>query len=115
MDAVIKVQLTDHRRRTAQQYVALIRERLAAEGRFADLDVTFDAGGMIRGAMNEGKSTPINIRIETKDQRQRTASPIASMPACATCPAWSTAEFCSGSTILNMFWTSTAPRRPTWG
>jgi multidrug efflux pump subunit AcrB len=70
MDAVIKVQLTEHRRRTAQQCVSLVRERLAADRRFADLEVTFDAGGMIRGAMNEGKSTPINVRIEAKDQRQ---------------------------------------------
>ena len=38
--------------------------------RFADLEFAFDAGGMIRGAMNEGKSTPINVRITAKDLRQ---------------------------------------------
>ncbi len=34
---------------------------------FSDLEFSFDAGGMIRGAMNEGKSTPINIRITAKN------------------------------------------------
>ena len=33
----------------------------------SDLEFAFDAGGMIRGAMNEGKSTPINIRITGKN------------------------------------------------
>src|SRR6185437_3479692 len=67
MDAVIKVQLTENRRRTAQQCVALIRRRLDGDDRLADLDLAFDAGGVIRGAMNERRSTPINIRIEAKD------------------------------------------------
>jgi len=37
-------------------------------GAIKDAEV-FDAGGMIRGAMNEGKSTPINIRITGKNQK----------------------------------------------
>src|SRR6185437_4975811 len=32
-----------------------------------NLEFSFDAGGMIRSAMNEGRSTPINARITTKD------------------------------------------------
>ncbi|HXD85991.1 MAG TPA: efflux RND transporter permease subunit, partial [Urbifossiella sp.] len=32
-----------------------------------NLEFSFDAGGMIRSAMNEGRSTPINVRITTKD------------------------------------------------
>ena len=70
MDAVVKVQLKEDRRRTAQQCVSLVRDKLADDPRFANLEVTFDAGGMIRGAMNEGKSTPINVRIEAKDQHK---------------------------------------------
>ena len=58
MDAVVKVQLTDDRRHSAQEYVHLLRGGFAADRRFADLEFAFDAGGMIRGAMNEGKSTP---------------------------------------------------------
>ena len=33
-------------------------------------DFGFDAGGLIRGAMNEGKSTPINIRVTGKKPRE---------------------------------------------
>src|SRR4029077_16597991 len=29
----------------------------------------FDAGGMVRSALNEGKSSPINVRITGKDQK----------------------------------------------
>ncbi len=70
---------------------------------------------MIRGAMNEGKSTPINIRITGKNldkarqiaeaiQREgRARSTASSMPASS-----------SGSTIPSTSSTSTAPRPPTW-
>jgi multidrug efflux pump subunit AcrB len=69
MDAVVKVQLAEHRSRSAQEYVHLLRTRLARDARFHDLDFGFDAGGLIRSAMNEGKSTPINIRVTGKKQR----------------------------------------------
>ncbi|MEO6808174.1 MAG: efflux RND transporter permease subunit, partial [Isosphaeraceae bacterium] len=67
MDAVIKVQLTPERSKSAQEYVHLLRIGLRGD-RFSDLEFAFDAGGMIRGAMNEGKSSPINIRVTGKDQ-----------------------------------------------
>jgi multidrug efflux pump subunit AcrB len=70
MDAVVKVQLTEERSKSAQDYVHIIRTGVAREPKFSDLDFGFDAGGMIRGAMNEGKSTPINVRITGKDQAQ---------------------------------------------
>jgi multidrug efflux pump subunit AcrB len=70
MDAVIKVQLQEHRRHTAQHYVEHLRKTLRADERFRSLDFAFDAGGMVRGALNEGKSTPINIRLTGKDQKQ---------------------------------------------
>ena len=66
MDAILKVQLSEERSRSAQEYVHLLRTGFAADPRFTGLEFGFDAGGMIRGAMNEGKSTPINIRIESK-------------------------------------------------
>ncbi len=34
-----------------------------------DLEFAFDAGGMVRAAMNEGKSTPISIRVTGKNQK----------------------------------------------
>lgn len=69
MDAVIKVQLKEHRSRSAQDYVHLIRTAVAKDPRFRDMDFAFDAGGLVRGAMNEGKATPINIRVTGKDQQ----------------------------------------------
>ena len=69
MDAVLKVQLKHDRHHSAQEYVAVRSARRFANSRrvFGDLEFAFDAGGMIRGAMNEGKSTPINVRITGKN------------------------------------------------
>lgn len=67
MDALVKVQLKPHRHQSAQEYVQVLRDGFAHTRGFDDLEVAFDAGGMIRGAMNEGKSTPINIRITGKN------------------------------------------------
>ena len=66
---------------------------MAAETRFNDLEFAFDTGGLIRGALNEGKSTPLNIRVTGKDltkqaliaamikDKGRPASPASSTPA----------------------------------
>ncbi len=67
MDSVVKVQLSEERGKSAQEYVDILREGFAKRPEFASLEFSFDAGGMIRGAMNEGKSTPINIRITSKN------------------------------------------------
>src|SRR5580704_604162 len=65
MDAVMKVQLTAEREHSAQEYVEILRRQLNQQ--FPELEFAFDAGGMIRGAMNEGKSTPLNVRVRGKD------------------------------------------------
>jgi multidrug efflux pump subunit AcrB len=86
MDAVVKVQLQEHRSHTAQHYVEHMRKTLLADDRFRSLDFAFDAGGMIRGALNEGKSTPMNVRLTGKDQKklieiaQRIRSEVQSIP-----------------------------------
>ncbi|HEX4608835.1 MAG TPA: efflux RND transporter permease subunit, partial [Urbifossiella sp.] len=97
MDAVLKVQLKPEREGTAQEAVARLRRGFADDPEFAkiltrvygdrlraqsdeerltpdtppfvrnNLEFAFDAGGMIRSAMNEGKSTPINVRITAKN------------------------------------------------
>ncbi|HEV3146672.1 MAG TPA: efflux RND transporter permease subunit, partial [Gemmataceae bacterium] len=67
MDAVVKVQLKPERRRSAQAYVQKLRQGFAASPTFQNLEFAFDAGGMVRSAMNEGKSTPINVQITAKD------------------------------------------------
>jgi len=69
MDAVIKVQLKEHRTKSAQDYVHLVRTGVAKDSRFRNMDFGFDSGGLVRGAMNEGKSTPINIRVTGKNQK----------------------------------------------
>jgi multidrug efflux pump subunit AcrB len=76
MDAVIKVQLEAEREHSAQEYVALLREKLNHD--FAPyLSFAFDAGGMIRSAMNEGRSTPINVRVVGKDMVKARATAAA--------------------------------------
>ncbi len=67
MDASLKVQLTADRSRSSQEHVRRLREHLAASPEFEDLEFGFDTGGMIRAAMNGGKSTPINIRVTGKN------------------------------------------------
>lgn len=67
MDAVVKVQLTEEREHSAQQHVRALRMGLNADPRFADLEFAFDAGGMIRAAMNQGKSSPMNVRVTAKE------------------------------------------------
>ena len=69
MDSVVKIQLTAERKKSAQEYVAELRQGVAGKSEFSDLEFAFDAGGMVRSAMNEGKSTPISIRVTAKDQK----------------------------------------------
>jgi len=114
MDAVIKVQLKEHRTKSAQEYVHLVRTGVAKDPRFQDMDFGFDAGGLVRGAMNEGKSTPINIRVTGKDQRTARAIAEQIRTECVR----STALWTLGSSSVwitpSSSSTWTAPRRPTW-
>jgi multidrug efflux pump subunit AcrB len=70
MDAVVKIQLKHEREHSAQEYVEQLRTALAKDPNFNDLEFAFDAGGMIRSAMNEGKSSPISIRLAGKNLLQ---------------------------------------------
>lgn len=96
MDAILHVQLTADRQHSAQTHVTRLRNGFASDPEFdkelkaaydrrradtknypyfaatpefsrTNVEFAFDSGGLIRSAMNEGKSTPINIRITTKD------------------------------------------------
>ncbi len=69
MDSIVRVQLTEERKKGSYEYSDQLREAFAGEKRFHDLEFSFNAGGMIRGALNEGKTTPINIRVKGKDQK----------------------------------------------
>jgi multidrug efflux pump subunit AcrB len=63
MDAVIRLQLTAERTKSAQEYAVLLRHAVAAEPQFADLQVAFDTGGMVTAALNFGASSPIDVEI----------------------------------------------------
>ncbi|HLW66366.1 MAG TPA: efflux RND transporter permease subunit [Gemmataceae bacterium] len=70
MDAVVKVQLVGNRRHSAQHYAQILRATMAQDNRFATLDVAFNTGGTIRSALNEGRPTPIDLRLEGKDMNK---------------------------------------------
>lgn len=62
MDAFINVQLTEHRRHTAQDYAHRLRQKLRDE--FPGIEFAFDTGGLITAALNFGLPSPINIQVE---------------------------------------------------
>jgi multidrug efflux pump subunit AcrB len=70
-DAVIRVQLTDERRFTSQEYAVRLRHALEDDPRFVDLQVSFDTGGMVSAALNFGASSPIDIQIDGGQPEQR--------------------------------------------
>jgi multidrug efflux pump subunit AcrB len=67
-DAIIKVQFTDERALSAQEYAVKLRHLLREDARFkdlfSDLRVSFDTGGMVSAALNYGASSPIDVQIE---------------------------------------------------
>ncbi len=67
MDAVVKVQLKAHRKFSAQEYSHQLREIFQAPEWKSQAEFSFNAGGMIRSAMNDGRSSPINVQITTKN------------------------------------------------
>jgi multidrug efflux pump subunit AcrB len=67
MDAVVKVQLTEGRKHSAQTYAQKLRTAMAQDPRFTTLEIAFNTGGTIRSALNEGSITPINVRVVGKD------------------------------------------------
>ncbi len=63
-DCTIKVQLSDERTKSAQEYAIALRDAFHQERKFSDLRVSFDTGGMVSAALNNGASSPIDIQIE---------------------------------------------------
>src|SRR5262249_112081 len=62
-DAVIRIQLKEHRTKSSQEYAIQLRQALAADTRFNDLRVSFGTGGMVSTALNYGSSSPIDIQV----------------------------------------------------
>jgi multidrug efflux pump subunit AcrB len=63
-DAVVRIQLTEERSKSSQEYATLLRNRFQEKAsEFADLRVSFDTGGMVSTALNNGASSPIDIQV----------------------------------------------------
>ncbi|HEX5271839.1 MAG TPA: efflux RND transporter permease subunit, partial [Gemmataceae bacterium] len=69
-DAVLRVQLSEKRTASAQEYAVRLRHLFAAEPRFADLRFNFDTGGMVSTALNNGASSPIDIQVSGGSREQ---------------------------------------------
>ncbi len=80
-DTVIRLQLTPERTQSAQEYAVILREKLASDPRFADLEFSFDTGGMVSAALNFGASSPIDIQVTggTPVQKFEAAAKIKSL------------------------------------
>jgi multidrug efflux pump subunit AcrB len=62
-DAVVRIQLNEDRRFSAQEYAEQLRHVLADDVRFYDMRFSFDTGGMVSTALNLGASSPIDVQI----------------------------------------------------
>ncbi len=114
MDAIVKVQLNEHRSRSAQQYVRLLRQKFASEPEFSQLEFSFDSGGMVRSALNEGKSSPLNVRLSGKDQKLMYSIAEDIKSEVVQVPESSMHASCNASIIRSSPSMWIAPRRPTW-
>jgi multidrug efflux pump subunit AcrB len=63
-DAVVRVQLSDKRSLSSQEYAIKLRHLFGADPRFADLRISFDTGGMVSTALNLGASSPIDLEVQ---------------------------------------------------
>ena len=61
-DVFVLVQLSPQRRRSAQEYAAILRQDLTQ--RFPGTEFAFDTGGLITAALNFGLPSPIDIQVE---------------------------------------------------
>lgn len=77
-DAVIRLQLTPERTKSAQEYAVLLREHLVGDFEFVDLEFSLDTGGMVSAALNFGSSSPIDIQVTggTPDEKFEVAGKI---------------------------------------
>jgi multidrug efflux pump subunit AcrB len=63
-DAIIRVQLNEHRSKSSQEYAKDLRHAFHDAPHFADLRFSFDTGGMVSTALNYGASSPIDIQVQ---------------------------------------------------
>jgi multidrug efflux pump subunit AcrB len=68
-DVVVRIQLKEERSKSAQEWAVELRRRFAETKQFADLRVSFDTGGMVSNALNNGASSPIDIQVSGGSRR----------------------------------------------
>ena len=69
-DAVVRIQLNEERSKSAQEYAEVLRHNFQDSQEFADLRVSFDTGGMVSTALNNGASSPIDIQVSGGSREQ---------------------------------------------
>jgi len=69
-DVVVRIQLKEDRTQSSQEYAALLRHHFEENKHFADLRVSFDTGGMVSTALNNGASSPIDIQVSGGSSQQ---------------------------------------------
>ncbi len=69
-DAVVRIQLSDERKMSAQEYAVMLRHEFEKTPQFHDMRVSFNTGGMVSTALNNGASSPIDIQIEGGSREQ---------------------------------------------
>jgi len=84
-DAFIGVQLKEDHRVSIFEYASRLREKLNRQ--FPGIEISFNTGGMITAALNEGKPSPIDVQIKGNDLNvlrniaERIRDTIVSIPA----------------------------------
>ena len=69
-DAIVRVQLSEDRSKSSQEYASELRHLFEEDKQFADLRVSFDTGGMVSTALNNGASSPIDIQVTGGSREQ---------------------------------------------
>lgn len=76
-DGVVKIQLTDERALSCQEYASKLRRRFAehqaVDPEFTAMRISFDTGGMVSSALNYGASSPIEVQVNAKSIQQANA------------------------------------------
>jgi multidrug efflux pump subunit AcrB len=63
-DAIVRIQLTEKRTLSSQEYAVKLRHQFEADPRFADLRISFDTGGIVSTALNLGASSPVDVEVQ---------------------------------------------------
>jgi multidrug efflux pump subunit AcrB len=72
-DAVIRIQLTEGRQHSAQEYADRLRSAVLERTELYNLRFSFDTGGMVSTALNFGASSPIDVQVSGGKPREAAA------------------------------------------